>query len=80
MNINGLLNGKHCFCGQFHTCDIESVFIEDGAIGRLEGLCAEYKNILLVADENTFTAAGEETCRVLGKKIANIILQNLNIL
>lgn len=74
MNLNQLLQGIQCSCGKKHSCDIDSVFIEDGAISRLCEICAEYNNILLVADENTFAAAGEETCRVLGEKIADKVI------
>ena len=74
MNINQLLQGKLCSCGKKHSCDIDSVFIEDGAIKRLFEICAEYNSVLLVADENTFAAAGNETCRVLGKKIADKVI------
>ena len=70
MNINELLRGVECTCGKFHTCDIESVFIEDGAISKLGELCGGYRKVLLVADENTFAAAGEETCKALGEKLS----------
>ena len=74
MNINQLLQGIQCSCGKKHSCEIDSVFIEDGAITRLFEICAQYNSVLLVADENTFAAAGNETCRVLGKKIADKVI------
>ena len=41
-------------------CDIENVYIENGAISRLADLCTAYDSILIVADENTFGAAGNK--------------------
>ena len=70
LDINNLLMGMDCPCGKKHTCKIQHVFIEKNAIARLAVLCADYQNILLVADENTFSAAGEPTLTALpGKKI-----------
>ena len=48
MDINQLLGGVHCACGEHHTCDIEAVYIERGAMKRLTDLCAPYESILLV--------------------------------
>ena len=70
MDINQLLGGVHCACGEHHTCDIEAVYIERGAMKRLTDLCAPYESILLVADENTYAAAGEKTEEALKGKIA----------
>ena len=54
MDINEILRGVDCDCAKGrHECDIEHVYIENGAIARLSELCATYENILLVADENT---------------------------
>lgn len=69
MDIQMLLSGKKCDCGRYHTCDIDSVYIEKGAVSRLSALCAQFKKILVVADENTFGAAGKQTCEALGKKV-----------
>ena len=60
MDINGILRGVDCSCGKRHECDIEAVYIENGAISRLTELCKNYKKILLVADENTYGAAGKK--------------------
>ena len=70
MDINQLLSGVHCACGEHHTCDIEAVFIERGAMQRLTELCSPYESILLVADENTYAAAGEKTEAALKGKIS----------
>lgn len=68
MDINKLLKGVNCSCGKRHTCDIEYVYIEHGAVNRLEALCKKYNNILIVADENTYGAAGDKTVAALADK------------
>ena len=68
MDINKLLKGVNCDCGRTHTCDIEYVYIENNAIQRLGEICGQDRNILLVADENTFAAAGEKTVSALASK------------
>lgn len=68
MDINELLKGMDCACGKHHSCDIEKVYIEKGAIHHLTELCAEYQNVLVVADENTFAAAGAQTETALADK------------
>ena len=65
MDINKLLGGIQCDCGRHHTCDIEYVYIESGAIKHLSEVCAAYRYILLVGDENTFAAAGERVLSAL---------------
>ena len=80
MDINQLLGGVHCACGEHHTCDIEAVFIERGAMRRLTDLCAPYESILLVADENTYAAAGEKTEAALKGKIAARVIFGKEIL
>ncbi len=68
MDINALLSGVDCSCGKRHLCDIEAVIIERGAVKSLATLCEKYDKILLVADENTFGAAGERVLSALGGK------------
>lgn len=68
MNLNELLKGARCSCGRYHTCPIKYVFIERGAISRLGEIASEYKNIIVVADENTARAAGERVAASLGGK------------
>ena len=74
MNINEILQGVDCSCGRRHECDIEHVYIEKGAISRLSVLCEKYKNILIVADENTYGAAGQATEDALAGKIATRVI------
>ena len=81
MDINNLLKGVRCTCGKHHTCDIDYVYIESGAINHLSEICEKYRNILLVADENTFSAAGAQTLSVLkDKNIERIIFSGKEIL
>lgn len=81
MNINDILNGVKCGCGREHTCSIECVYIENGAIKRLAELCCDYDNILLVADDNTFVAAGDKVCVALkDKKISKVIFDGKTVL
>ena len=74
MDINKILQGVECSCGKTHHCSIESVFIENGAISRLTALCEQNKNILIVADENTYSAAGEKAEKALCDKILNKVI------
>jgi len=68
LDINQLLRGGPCSCGKTHTCRIQSVFVAQNAIEHLEKICCDYRNILLVADQNTFDAAGEKTVAALREK------------
>ena len=60
MDISSILRGIECTCGKTHTCDIKHVFIENNATSRLKEICDKKDNILIVADENTFLAAGKK--------------------
>jgi len=82
MDINEILKGVSCTkCGKFHTCPIEYVYIESGAISRLTELCAPYEKILVVADENTYGAAGEKAEKALcGKNVEKIIFTGKQVL
>lgn len=81
MDINKLLKGINCSCGKFHSCDIKYVYIEQNAIKRLEHICKEFGNILIVADENTFAVAGQKTIESLkDKNIKKVIFGGKKIL
>ena len=81
MDVNAVLSEKTCLCGKKHTCEIEAVYIEKDAIGRLSAITAFAKNILLVADENTFKAAGAKTEKaLLGKAYKKVIFSGDSIL
>ena len=74
MDINNLLKGVNCTCGKKHNCEIKYVYIEKNAVQRLTDICGQYKNILLVADENTFSVAGETTVTALSNKTIRKIM------
>lgn len=81
MKILELLNGIDCACGQHHACNMEAVYVEKGAISRLNELTKAYNSILLVADENTYAAAGEQTlCTLQGKLVKQVIFPGNTVL
>lgn len=81
MNINEILKGVDCKCGKRHTCPIEKIYVERGAIAYLSELCKDYKNVLIVADENTYGAAGAQTeSALLGKNITKVIFDGSTVL
>ena len=81
MNINSILKGVSCACGKTHTCNIEYVYIENNAISQLTEICKNYKNILIVADENTFSAAGTKVENALsGKNVKKVIFSGETVL
>ena len=81
MQLDMLLSGIDCACGRRHTCDIEHVVIGKGAIAHLSDMAQDYASVLLVADENTYAAAGEKTVNVLpGKKLRKVIFPGKTIL
>lgn len=74
MEIKELLKGIDCPCGKHHSCDIDFIAIERGAINYLTGLCANDQCILIVADENTYAAAGSQTEAALsGRNVKKVI-------
>ncbi len=74
-DIAGLLGTvTDCPCGQTHTCTIGQVVIRHGALNELPAMAGEYKNILLVCDENTYRVAGRRAEELLGGKIGTRML------
>jgi len=81
MDFTKLLQGVDCACGKHHSCDIGFVAIERGAIRHLKRLCRGYNSILVVADGNTYAAAGEKTEKALaGKKLTRVIFSGSTVL
>jgi len=70
MNISQLLTTKKCSCGKEHSCDIQYVIIENGALQSLPSLCSSYANILIVADSNTFNVCGTEVANLLASSVS----------
>jgi len=81
MNINEILSGVDCECGKHHTCSIEKVYIEKGAVARLSELCADYKRVIIVADENTYGAGGDRVEAALSdKELSRVIFDGGTVL
>lgn len=81
MQIDMLLAGMDCTCGRHHSCNIRHVVIGKGAIASLGEITDGYTSILLVADENTFRAAGAQTENALaGKKLRKVIFSGESVL
>ena len=55
-----------CPCGRNHTVAVDDVVIGSGVVNRLPELVRKYgKKPFVVADVNTFAAAGERVCEIL---------------
>ena len=81
MEINELLQGIDCACGRHHRCDIRHVTIGSNAIAQLGDMVKGYGRILLVADENTYAAAGEKTENALAEKtVCKVIFSGKTVL
>jgi len=80
--INQYLSGLDCTCGRQHRCDVRFVAIEHDAITRhLARQCNDFQKILLVADENTFGAAGAKVEAALkGKTCSKLIFDGSSFL
>ena len=67
---------ENCHCGKVHKCPIDNVLIGHKNLGQLSLLCKNYKNILLVSDENTYKACAGEVFEILKDKISkNLVLE-----
>ena len=74
MDLQRMVRGGQCACGRNHTCAIQDIVIARGALRRLPALTEAYRRILLVADGNTYRAAGECAAAILGEKIMDQVL------
>lgn len=77
-----LLQGSDdCACGRVHSCSIDHVYIGNGAVDVLSWLTEGSKNVLLVADENTYEVQGNVVERLLADKIqAELIYPGATVL
>lgn len=68
-----------CSCQQkHHKAPLEGYDISSGAIDRIPSILKDYESVYLVADRNTYRAAGERVERLLkacGKHHATLVLQ-----
>ena len=79
MVISDLLKGiKNCECGRDHDCPIDHVIIGEDAFAYVSKVIENYKNILLVADENTYAACGKEVAFSLGDKLQDTLIFKRN--
>lgn len=75
MELERLLLGiEKCKCGRRHPCPIKHVIIRRGAIDALSEIVEKYNNILLVADENTYRAAGERVINIIGERVTERVI------
>lgn len=75
MTINELLQGTTaCACGKPHSCDIRRVVIRGGALDELPMLCADYRHILIVSDNNTDPLCGDRIRLLLGDKLQDSVI------
>ena len=67
MELYHQLDGAACACGKTHKTSVKEVIIEAGAIKRLPELLSRYSitKPFLLADANTWKAAGERVLAVL---------------
>ena len=66
MNINNLNN---CPCGKEHRVEVKDIFIGKGTITKLPDILkiSGTKKVFLLADSNTFTAAGKLVTEILSE-------------
>ena len=58
MNVSDVINRTiKCSCGAEHRCDIEDLYIGEGALSHLSDVIKKYNNIMLISDKNTAFAA-----------------------
>lgn len=67
MDYLNIEDNKKCECGKVHSALIDKCITEKGAINKLPDVIKKYngKKVFVVADVNTFKAAGKKVCSVL---------------
>ena len=74
MDIQALLKHSACVCGREHSCSIQAVYVEQDALSHLPQLCADYDNILIVADENTYGVSKDKLEKYLADKAVRKVI------
>ncbi len=74
VDMKKLLAGIDCKCGKRHDCAIKEVVIEDGAVNKVATLAADYKSIVIIADNNTYPLCGDKIVSDLGNKLENKLI------
>lgn len=72
MNIDVMQFSKPCTCGREHKIEVEQIIIESGAVKKLEkmmeeGRFSQYKNPIIVCDENTYQATAQPMQAIYNK-------------
>ena len=81
MNVETLLLGKlDCECQKAHLCPIKEVYIGKGVVGSIAKTASGYNNVLLIADENTYSVAGKAVTGALGEKIKGRVIFGAELL
>lgn len=64
-----IFENERCDCGKLHPFTVSRISVEKGAIAKLPEYIAEFQcqKPFLLADKNTFEAAGKNVCAVLDK-------------
>ena len=74
-DIKELTKGIHdCVCGRDHSCPIDFVEIGNNVLSKISQLCEDFRKILLVADQNTYAACGQQVESYLSEKVSNIVI------
>ena len=64
--MKNYLNPTGCPCGKNHTISIDDVLIGSGVVKQLPAIVSKYgKKPFVVADVNTYAAAGAQVCDLL---------------
>ena len=67
--MENYLGSARCSCGKTHDIALDDVVVGKGVLARLPEFVARYgaKKPFILADRNTFAAAGEQVCRILAE-------------
>lgn len=82
--MENYLGSASCDCGKVHTVAIDEVVVGKGALRRLPEFVAWYdaKKPFVLADANTFSAAGQTVCGILeqaGTPYASYVFPNAHL-
>jgi len=71
MNVSDVINRTiKCSCGAEHRCDIEDLYIGQGALSHLSDVIKKYNNIMLISDKNTDAICGDKVRSIIGDKLS----------
>ena len=69
MNYMNIIDNEKCECGKIHSALIDECIVEKDAINKIPEFLKKYncKKPFIVADSNTYKAAGEKVCYALNQ-------------